>query len=207
MQPKIIDITTNKQYEKYLDDCLPIRFRKFMDEYLKDPIPNGLHKKILIWNNGVVGQIEYSPAEVSSLPIKGDRVFVLNCIWVLRRAKGNNFGRILLGDTIRSIKDKAFGLATIALENHPSNWLKKWHLEYLGFSPIDSIEIRHKTKYGGKKFRVYLMWLPVKKDADPLIWNIKDLLKGVKFCSGHPLYHPESLKMEEIFEIIDERTS
>jgi hypothetical protein len=41
----------------------------------------------------------------------------MNCIWVLRKAKGHNLGKRLLQDMIKNEKDAA-GFATIALEDH-----------------------------------------------------------------------------------------
>jgi len=34
------------------------------------------------------------------------------------------------------------------------------------------------------------------------MWAIEGLLKGVKFCLAHPLYHPQSIKFDHIFEKI-----
>ena len=93
---EIIDITEKSEYEKYLYRCLaPMPFRKYKkrQNYLEVAIPKGFHKKLLIFGGGVVGQIEYAPAEVSGYPIIGDNVIVMNCIWVLRKAKGHNFGK------------------------------------------------------------------------------------------------------------------
>ena len=50
-------------------------------------------------------------------PITGENVIVMNCIWVLRRAKDHNFGKLLVEDMIKSEKD-ASCFATVALENH-----------------------------------------------------------------------------------------
>lgn len=107
-------------------------YRKYRNryEYLQRVITNGFCKKILEYRGDIIGQIEYLPAEVSEPPISGDGIFVMNCIWVLRKAKGHNFGRILLNNAIQSInKENAIGIATIALKNHPSPWLKKNQIE------------------------------------------------------------------------------
>jgi hypothetical protein len=63
---------------------------------LEKSIPNGFHKKLLIHKKEVVGQIEYSPSEVSYYPIKGENLIVMNCIWVLRKGKGHDFGRQII---------------------------------------------------------------------------------------------------------------
>jgi hypothetical protein len=200
-QMQIMDITEKSEYEKYLYKCLsPIPFRKYKkrQRYLEAAIPKGFHKKILIFNGNVVGQIEYAPAEVSGYPILGEKIIVMNCIWVLRKAKGHSFGKQLLTDMMKSEKN-AKGFATIALENHWSPWLKKEHMEKLGFKPIDSIRVMHKTKHRDQRFKIYLMWQPTQKTSPPT-WNKSMLLKGVDFCLAHPLYHPEKPKLDEILE-------
>lgn len=205
---KIIDITKKKEYEKYLYKCLaPMPYRRYRKrhEYLQNAMPKGFHKKIVELNGEIVGQIEYSHAEVSALPIFGNGIFVMNCIWVLRKAKGRNLGKVLLDEVILSSKkENAKGLATVGLENHPSPWLKKDQIGKLGFHVIKSIELRigHKKKYGGDTFTVYLMWLPMKKNATVPYWDVEKLSKGVTFCLAHPLYHPERVVSEQIFEIV-----
>lgn len=195
-QVKIIDITKNKRYERYLYRCLaPIPFRKYgrRQEYLENAIPKGFHKKLLIFNGKIVGQIEYAPAGFSGYPITGDNVIVMNCIWVLRKAKGHNFGKQLLKDIMKSERNAA-GFATTGLENHWSPWLKKWQMERLGFTSLDSITVTHKTKHKEQPFKIHLMWLPAAENARPPTWNKKELLKGVNFCLAHPLYRPQTWK-------------
>jgi hypothetical protein len=123
----------------------------------------------------------------------------MNCIWVLRRAKGHSFGKQLMNDMIESEKNSV-GFATIALENHWSGWMKKDQIEKLGFKAIDSIRLAHETKHIGKAFTAYLMWLPTAKSARPPRWNTSKLREGINFCMGYPLYHPESLNRKEIFK-------
>jgi len=200
--PRIIDITKNVEYEKYLYRCIaPAPFRKYRKrhEYLEAAIRKGFHKKLLISNGDVVGQIEYAPAEASGYPIFGDNVVVVNCIWVLRRVKGHNFGKRLLTVMMESEKN-AVGFATIALENHWSGWLRKEHMEMLGFKSIDSIEVKHKTKHTDQCFKIHLMWLPTSEGANLPTWNKSKLLEGVDFCLAHPLYHPQSIGQKRIFE-------
>ena len=198
----IVDITRSAKYEKYLYKCItPAPFGRYRKrrEYLETAIPLGFHKRLLVLNHEVVGQIEYAPAEVSGYPIKGENIIVMNCIWVLRRAKEHNFGKLLLRDMIRSEKD-AVGFATIALENHWTPWLKKNQMEKLGFKSLDSVEVVHKAKHAGHRFRIYLMWLPATRNASKPKWDKTKLLKGMDFCAAHPLYHPESSKLIEILE-------
>jgi len=190
-------------YERYLYKCLaPIPFRKYKKrcQYLKFAIPRGLRKKILFFKKVPVGQIEYAPAEASGCPIQDRNVIVMNCIWVLRKAKGYRFGKYLLNEMIRDYED-ADGFATIGLENHWSGWLRKKHMEYLGFKSIDSFTGSHKTKHTSERFKIHLMWLPNKSDRPPT-WKKSKLLRGIDFCMAHPLYHPQSIKIEEILQQI-----
>ena len=199
---KIIDITEKAEYEKYLYKCLalmPFRKYKRRHEYLSRAIPRGFRKKLLIFKGDVVGTIEYAPAEVSGCPIVGDNIIVMNCIWVLRKAKGHSFGKQLINDMIKSEKN-AIGFATVALENHWSPWMRKDQMEKLGFNAIDSIRLRHKTKHTDQTITVYLMWLPKAKNSSPPKWDSTKLLGGINFCMGHPLYNPESLKQKEVYE-------
>jgi hypothetical protein len=199
---KIVDITQSAQYEKHLYKCItPAPFGRYRKrrEYLETAIPRGFHKKLLVLNHEVVGQIEYAPAEVSGYLIKGKNIIVMNCIWVLRKAKGRNLGKQLLLDMIESEKDAA-GFATIALEKHWSPWFKKDQMEKLGFKPLDSIEVVHKTKHTGQRFKIHLMWLPTTKKAGKPQWDKAKFLKGMDFCAAHPLYHPQSVKLKEILE-------
>ena len=201
-QVKIIDITEKTEYEKYLYKCLaPSPFRKYKrrHEYLNRAIPRGFRKKLLIFNGDVAGTIEYAPAQASGCPINGDGITVMNCIWVLRRAKGHGFGKRLVNDMIESEKN-ANGFATVALENHWSPWMKKDQMEKLGFKAIDSIRLRHKMKHTDQTITVCLMWIPTAKNTNPPTWNTTKLLEGIKFCMGHPLYNPESLKQKQIFK-------
>lgn len=199
---RIVDITEKAAYEKQLYRCLaPMPFRKYRQrhEYLCRAIPRGFRKKLLIFNGDIVGTIEYAPANASGFPITSDDIIAMHCIWVLRRAKGHNFGKRLLNDMIKNTKNMA-GFVTIALENHWSPWMRKDQMERLGFRTIDALRVRHKTKHPDTCFTMYLMWMPTTKDAKPPKWDTTKLLEGVYFCTAHPLYHPASLKLDEIYE-------
>jgi len=196
LQAKIVDITRNENYEKYLYKCLaPMPFMKYKQrqEYLEKAVGKGLQKKLLIFDGEIVGQIEYAPAAVSGYPIIGDNVIVMNCIWVLRKAKGHGFGRKLMTEMIENEKS-ADGFATIALENHWSPWFIKWQIEKLGFRPIDSLRVTHRIKHKGQEFSIHLMWMPSNEKAKLPTWDKQKLLEGENFCLAHPLYHPQTWK-------------
>lgn len=199
---RIIEITKKPEYESYLYKCIsPIPFRKYKrrDEYLKYAIPRGFKKKILIYNDKVVGQIEYTPTNASGYPIFGEDIVVMNCIWVLRKVKGQNFGRKLMEEMIKDYREMQ-GFATIALENYWSPWFKKWQMEKLGFKSIDSIEVKNKIKHINKCFKIHLMWLSKNGKAKTPRWNKLRMLEGVKFCIAHPLYNSDRWRIERILE-------
>ena len=197
----VVDAVKNNEFERYLYRCLaPMPFRRYRKrrEYLKFSIQRGLRKRILFFKGVAVGQIEHAPAEASGYPIFGKKIIVVNCLWVLRKAKGNRFGRLLINEMINDNK-VANGFSTIGLENHWSPWLKKKHMELLGFKSIDSLSVSHKKKHVGECFTIHLMWLPKKNNSLPK-WDKSKLLKGLDFCMAHPLYHPENLTEEEILK-------
>ena len=156
--------------------------------------------KLLIFDGDVVGQVEYAPVEVSGYPVSGNKIVVMMCIWVLRRAKGHDFGKQLIEDMIRSKRDTA-GFATIALENHWSPWFIRWQMERLGFKPVDSIKVVHRIKHVEQAFTIYLMWMPIAEDAKPPKWDKKKLLEGVTFCMAHPLYRPQKVEGNILEEV------
>ena len=201
-ESRIVDIVGLHGYETYLAKCLvgpPSKGYVKRIQYLKKAVPKGFHKKLLILNKEVVGQIEYSPPEASYYPITGESLVVMNCIWVLRKAKGHGFGKQLLKNMIDSEKD-ASGFATIALENHWSPWFRKDQIEKLGFKVVDSIRVTHRIKHKTEVFNICLMWMPNLKNAKIPIWNKLQLLEGITSCIAHPLYHPRTYEPKRILE-------
>lgn len=116
-----------------------------------------MRKKLLIVDGAVVGTIEYGRAESCGYPISGEHVIVMNCVWILRKAKMHGFRRLIVEHMVRSERN-ADGFASIALENHWSPWFRKDQIERLGFRSVDSIDVVHKTKRRGHIFKVHLMW-------------------------------------------------
>jgi GNAT superfamily N-acetyltransferase len=199
---EIIDAIHSPDAEQYLYKCLaPHPYRRYRKRatYLEGAISGGLRKEILLMDGSAVGMIEYAPADASGYPISGSGVWVMNCIWVLRRAKGHRFGKTLMGRMLEAAGDVE-GFATIALEGHHSPWLRLWHMEYLGFRSIDSRRMRHRVKRPEICFNVHLMWMPTKESAKLPVMDWDAMLRGVDFCIAHPLYRAEKLGLEVIFE-------
>lgn len=199
---EIVDITKEESYENYLYRCLtgPLskRYKKRI-RYLEKAIPRGFHKKLLLVCGRVVGQIEYAPAEVSYYPITGENVIVMNCIWVLRKMKGRNFGDFLVKDMIKS-EETASCFASIGLENHWSPWFIRWQMEKIGFKSLDYLKVKHKTKHKERIFCIHFMWMPISPRSEPPRWNKQKLLEGLTACTAHPLYHPQTIQEKQILE-------
>jgi len=199
---KIADAVQDPGLERYLYRCLaPMPFRRYKKraEYLKNAAGRGLRKEVLLVGGDAVGMIEYAPAPVSAYPISGKGISVMNCIWVLRRAKGHGFGKLLMRRMLDSVPNSTV-IATIALVGHPSPWLKLPQIEYLGFRSIDSRRMRHKVKRPEICFETHLMWMPLVEGSDPPEMDWDTMMRGVDFCIAHPLYRAERLGLEVVFE-------
>jgi hypothetical protein len=213
-QVEIVDAIDDPKYEQLLYRCLirrkakwiPVKNRENYEEnlryrYLKDVVPKGFHFKVLFHDGDYVAMVEYAPAEFSGYPITGDGVVVMNCVWVLRKYGGNDYGRVLVRDMMDSERE-ASGFATIGLENQWTGWLTKKQMEVLGFESVRSIELAHKMKHRGRRFTLHLMWLPAKGEAEPPTWDESKLLEGYYVCDSHPLYHHRygNKDLREIYE-------
>lgn len=199
----VVDVTHSKEHEKHLHGCLASftrvrRYRK-RSEYLAEAIGKGLRKHVLFMDEEAVGMIEYAPPDASPYPIDGEGVVVMSCVWVLRRAAGRGFGKMLLERMQEDARDAA-GFASIALSGHPSPWLRLSQMERLGFTSIDSRRIRHKVKKPDQCFEVHLMWMPVSGHTAEPEMDWREMLKGVDYCIGHPLYRAKSHGLEEPLE-------
>ena len=196
---EIVDATEDPRYERFLYWCIfhtkhdfpgGAIYRKYRHrrEYLKSAIPKGFRKKILFYKGDHVGMIEYAPAEASGLPVIGQDVVVMNCIWVHRRAKGHHFGKRLVA---QMMKDKlgAAGFATLGCDGLHRVYVRKDDMERLGFESVKSNRVKHKGKRRGRCFTIHLMWMPVAESAEPPTWDESRLLEGLFFCEHHPLYH------------------
>ena len=210
----IADVTDNNNFERFLYRCIfhsrfdtltnaPYRKHEDRRKYLESAISKGFHMKIMFYKGDHIGMIEYVPAKASGLPIAGENIIVMNCIWVHKRAQGHNFGKILLREMLESEK-QAVGFATVSLEDYWMIWMRKSEMQRLGFTSIDSIKVRHKRYHNEKCFQMHLMWLPTTENAKTPTWEDSELLKGVSFCPHHPIYREKygvkKLQLKEIYE-------
>ena len=152
---EILDITDNPEYEKLLIGCIfhrkkkiPLKLlyqtRRERNRYLESSIPKGFHMKVLFWKGDHVGMVEYGPPEASGLPITGENIVVMNCIWVQRRAQKNGFGKMLINN-MRESENCAAGFATLALEKYWMMWMQKWMMENLGEFSSSSTDFFRKS--------------------------------------------------------------
>ena len=197
---EIVDVTENPKYERFLYWCIFHTMKDFPGsaiygkyrhrrEYLESAIPKGFRKKVLFYKGDHVGMIEYAPAEVSGLPILGENVIVMNCIWVHRRAAGHHFGKRLVAH-MREDRKGAAGFATLGCEDGPHGvYVRKDDMERLGFESLKSIGVKHKGKRRGRCFTIHLMWMPATENTKPPTWDETKLMEGLFFCEHHPLYH------------------
>lgn len=211
---QIVDVTDDPKYRRLQIGCLfhekrqaPLQqlcqSEKERVAYLRAAIPRGLRTKILFSRGDQVGMIEYGPPDAAGLPILGENIVVMNCIWVHRRVQGQHFGRLLMND-MKASEPRAAGFATFGLENYWMMWMRKGMMEQLGFRSIKSVALKHKVYKKGRCFTMHLMWLPVTETARPPDWNETRLLYGVACCQHHPLYWGrygcEKQGLREIYE-------
>jgi len=196
---EIVDVTEDPTYERFLYWCIfhteevfprSVVFEKYRHrrEYLKSAIPKGFRKKVLLFKGDHTGMIEYAPAEASGLPIMGENVIVMNCIWVHKRAAGYRFGKRLVAH-MKEDEKGASGFATLGCDGFHRVYVRRDDMERLGFESIKSIKVKHKGKRNVGCFTIHLMWMPASENAKPPTWEESKLLEGLFFCEHHPLYH------------------
>ena len=182
---EVVDIKQHPRREEIMARCLapeeipendPIRMG-----YLRLAWPRGLNKVLLLHDKRVVGQIEYAPPESSGLPVSGEGVSVVHCVWVLDAYTGLEGGRRLLSAC--AVASMAQSLVTVAY-NHTLPWMPAGFFESHGFVALDQVET-------GRFFEdtpivAYLMWRPVCSGAPQPTWDRDKLLDGVDFCPAYP---------------------
>ncbi|HDN01884.1 MAG TPA: hypothetical protein ENF42_02800, partial [Candidatus Bathyarchaeota archaeon] len=76
LKVEIVDAMETRD-ERFLYRCIsPMPFRRWSrrTNYLKQAIPGGLRKKMLLVDGEAVGQVEYAPAGFSGYPIYGENL-------------------------------------------------------------------------------------------------------------------------------------
>jgi uncharacterized protein YciI len=150
-------------------------------DYLRFAEGRGRVKMLLLHEDQVAGQIEFAPPEASGLPISGENLTVINCLWVLDAFSGLEGGRKLLAACAARARSSA--LATIGY-NDTLPWLPRSFFERQGFSVVDEVETGR--FFGNTPIVAYLLWRPLSDGLNAPSWDRDALLEGVNFCPGYP---------------------
>ena len=79
-----------------------------------------------------VGRIEIMPIEAAPVPLEGDGLWVIRCIWVLDKAKGLG----IAGSLMRLALDAAQGSRGVAVLTYPG-WMPPDFFERFGFERVE----------------------------------------------------------------------
>lgn len=163
--------------------------------YLRRSQFRGLHKLILLYDDQVAGQIEFAPPEVSGLPVWGEDLTVINCLWVLEAYTGLSGGRRLLSAC--SEMTFARSLATLAY-NDSLPWMPAGFFKAQGFSVVDQVDTGR--FYENMPIVAYLLWRPLQDDAPRPEWDKDKVLAGLDFCPAYPWMYGKRLYWGKTFD-------
>ncbi len=149
--------------------------------YLRRARERGLQKLLLFYDNQLAGQIEFASARGSGLPVQGEEVAVINCLWVLDAFTGLSGARRLLAAC--SERTRAQSLATIAFNDHLP-WMPASFFRSQGFSSIEQVETGR--FFENTPIVAHLMWRPLLDDAPRPTWDPSQMLDGLDFCPAYP---------------------
>lgn len=157
-----------------LDD--PVRL-----SYLRKARDRGLQKLLLFYGEQLAGQVEFATVQGSGLPILGEEVAVINCIWVLDAFTGLSGARHLLAAC--SDRTRAQSLVTVAYNDHLP-WMPASFFRSQGFSTLEQVETGR--FFENTSIVAHLMWRPLVDDAPRPSWDPARLLAGLDFCPAYP---------------------
>ena len=135
----IIDITPENVEEKGFF-CLMSRRRsegyQRKLKWLEARFHEGLQIKMLDLSEGGRGFIEYIPGEYAWRPVNAAGYFLIHCLWVVGKSKGNGYATMLLEDCIADAERQ--GVHGVAMVTSEGNWLvgRKLLLRH-GFEKVD----------------------------------------------------------------------
>ncbi|MCK5800168.1 MAG: hypothetical protein KAI47_23420 [Deltaproteobacteria bacterium] len=183
---EVVDAIESPDYAETVARCFAPKQIALGDptrtDYLRRAHHRGLHKLLLRHEGEVIGQVEYAPPESAALPISGERVVVLHCLWVKDAFAGLDAGRQLLIAAAEA-NPEADSLATVAY-NSELAWLPRSFFSRNGFITIDQIPTGR--FFGDTQINAHLMWRPLRDGAARPNWNRTQLLEGVNFCPAYP---------------------
>lgn len=182
---RVVDAAADARFAKLLETCLPAAEIPPGDavraDFLRRVGGRGHRKLLLLHEDKVAGQIELAPPEASGLPITGDGVVVIHCLWVSDAYSGLDGGQLLLAACAETTK--AASLATIAF-NATLPWMSRSYFEAQGFAVIDQAATGRFC--GSTPIVAYLLWRPLLPDVPAPSWDRSALAEGVSFCPRYP---------------------
>lgn len=182
---QVIEAAEHPQHARLLTQCLGSKNIDPEDQlrktYLRKAESRGFEKLVLVYDEKVIGQIEFAPPEACGFPIDGKSLTVINCLWVLDAYRGLEAGRRLLAACAERTGSES--LATVAF-NDDLPWLARSFYMNQGFVVVDQVETGR--FFGNTPIVAYLLWRVLSPGALPPIWDRKKLLEGVSFCPGYP---------------------
>lgn len=186
MYYEVVDAAQSEEHEETLMRCFapkqiaaddPVR-----SNYLRLSRGRGLRKLLLRHEGDVIGQIEIASPQVSALPVEGEGVAVIHCLWVVDAYAGLDAGRQLLAAGANA-DPNTDSLATIAY-NSELAWLPRSFFARNGFITIDQIDTGR--FFGDTQITAYLMWRPLREGAGRPSWDRARLVEGVEYCPAYP---------------------
>jgi uncharacterized protein YciI len=182
---RVVDAKTHPRFLELVVRCFApsqiLEDDRVRRGYLMHAEPRGLRKLLLVMENEVAGQIEFAPPEASGLPVSGQSVTVIHCLWVQGAFTGLEGGRRLLAACAAQAGTDS--LATIAY-NASLPWLPRSFFQTHGFVTLDQVETGR--FYGDLPIVAYLLYKPLRPGASPPTWDREKLLEGVDFCPAYP---------------------
>ena len=189
---RVVEAGSSQEHTDNLVRCLapeqialdhPVRL-----SYLRQARDRGLQKLLLFYGNQLAGQVEFATCRGSGLPVQGEEVAVINCIWVLDAFTGLSGARRLLAAC--SERTRAQSLVTIAYNDHLP-WMPASFFRSQGFSTLEQVETGR--FYENTSIVAHLMWRPLVDDAPCPTWDPARLLAGLDFCPAYPWLYGKRL--------------
>jgi hypothetical protein len=182
----IVDATDDPAHAELLVRCFASRQIAPEDpartNYLMLSRARGWRKLLLLYEDAIAGQIEFAPPAATGLPIQGEDLTVIHCLWVLDAYTGLDGSRRLIAACAEANAGCA-SLATVAY-NASLGWLPRSLFERHGFTVVDQLDTGRFC--GETPIAAYLMWRPLREGAKPPTWNREQLISGVDFCPAYP---------------------
>ncbi len=104
--------------------------------WIKQWLNKGYEGQIAYEQGSPVGFVDYLPIEYTPDPIRGEGLFFLNCIYVIRACQGRGFGKALLSAAEREAKRTKKGMAVTAFD-HEHWFMPASYFIKAGYEEVD----------------------------------------------------------------------